>query len=77
MAMNNAPPLEAVAKVILEAITSTNPLLRYQIGKDAEKFFKAKKEMTDENIHKSMVDAVLMLIISFSLHSSYDFLKFD
>jgi hypothetical protein len=77
MAMNNAPPLEAVAKVILEAITSTNPLLRYQIGKDAEKFFKAKKEMTDENIHKSMVDVVLMLIISFSLHSSYDFLKFD
>ena len=58
-AMNNAPPPEAVAKVILEAITSTNPLLRYQIGEDAKKFFKAKKEMTDENIHKLMAEAVL------------------
>jgi len=58
-AMNNAPPPEAVAKVVLEAITSTNPLLRYQIGEDAEKFFKAKKEMTDENIHKLMAEAVL------------------
>lgn len=58
-AMKNAPPPEAVARVILEAITSTNPLLRYQIGEDAEKFFKAKKEMTDENIHKLMAEAVL------------------
>jgi hypothetical protein len=34
-------------------------LLRYQIGEDAETFFKAKKEMTDENIHKLMAEAVL------------------
>jgi hypothetical protein len=42
--MNNAPSPEAVAKVIPEAITSTNPLLRYQIGEDANTFFKAKKK---------------------------------
>jgi NAD(P)-dependent dehydrogenase (short-subunit alcohol dehydrogenase family) len=58
-AMNNAPPPETVAKVILEAITSTNPLLRYQIGDDADTFFKAKKEMTDENIRKLMIETVL------------------
>ena len=58
-AMNNAPSPEAVAKVILEAITSTNPLLRYQIGEDANTFFKAKKEMTDENIRKLMIEKVL------------------
>ena len=42
--MNNAPSPEAVAKVVLEAITSTNPLLRYQIGEDADTFSRLKKK---------------------------------
>lgn len=58
-AMNNAPPPEAVSKVILDAITSPKPLLRYQVGEDAEMYFKAKHEMTDENIHKLMIKTML------------------
>lgn len=58
-AMNDAPQPEAVAKIILDAITCTKPLLRYQVGEDANTFFKAKKEMTDENIRKLMIETVL------------------
>ena len=57
--MNYALPPEDISEVTLEAITSTNPLLRYQIGEDANTFFKAKKEMTDENIRKLIIETVL------------------
>lgn len=43
---------EVVAKVVLEAITDTNPKIRYLAGKDVEEWIEAKKKMTDEEFHK-------------------------
>jgi hypothetical protein len=40
------PPQE-VAKVILKAITSENPNMRYMVGNDAIQLLEAKKRMAD------------------------------
>lgn len=48
---NSSTP-EEVAKVVLEAITDTNPKIRYLAGKDVEEWIQAKKKMTDEEFHK-------------------------
>jgi hypothetical protein len=42
-------------------------LLRYQIGEYANPFFKARKEITDENINNLMVEAVLKVPMCFAL----------
>jgi NAD(P)-dependent dehydrogenase (short-subunit alcohol dehydrogenase family) len=42
----NASPVEVVAKVILEAVTSKNPNLRYLAGKDVEAWATNKKTMS-------------------------------
>jgi hypothetical protein len=39
----NGSPVDLVAKVILEAVTSKNPNLRYLAGKDVETWVASKK----------------------------------
>lgn len=43
-----------VAKVVLKAVTSENPNLRYLAGKDIETWMEAKRSMSDEEFHKMM-----------------------
>jgi hypothetical protein len=45
---NNGSPVEVVSKVILEAVTSKNPNLRYLAGKDVETWAANKKTMSDK-----------------------------
>jgi NAD(P)-dependent dehydrogenase (short-subunit alcohol dehydrogenase family) len=44
-------PVNAVSKVILEAVTSKNPNLRYLAGKDIETLVANKKTMNDTEFH--------------------------
>lgn len=46
---------EEVAKIILEAITSTNPDLRYVVGNDAAGLLESKNNMTDREFRKFMM----------------------
>ena len=46
---------DLVAKVVLNAVTSENPNLRYLVGKDVEEWVKGKNSMTDAEFHKMMV----------------------
>lgn len=50
MAMNGSS-VEVVAKVILEAVTSKNPNLRYLAGKDVETWAANKKTMSDTEFY--------------------------
>src|SRR5215831_4386084 len=45
---------DVVAKVVLKAVTSENPDLRYLAGKDIETVIEAKRNMSDEEFHKMM-----------------------
>ena len=45
---------DVVAKVVLEAVTSENPRLRYLAGKDMETWMEAKTSMSDEEFHNMM-----------------------
>ena len=45
---------DVVAKVVLKAVTSENPSLRYLAGKDAEDWMEAKRSMSDEEFYKMM-----------------------
>src|SRR3989442_11543620 len=45
---------DVVAKVVLEAVTSENPSLRYLAGKDVEMWLDAKTSMSDEEFHNMM-----------------------
>ena len=51
---NSSSSPELVAKVVLEAVTSDNPNLRYLAGKDAETWLDAKRNMTDEKFYEMM-----------------------
>ena len=41
-----------VARVILNAVNSPSPELRYPVGKDAESIFKARTELSDRDLEK-------------------------
>jgi hypothetical protein len=41
-----------VAQVILNAVNSSSPELRYPVGKDAESIFKARTELTDKELEQ-------------------------
>jgi NAD(P)-dependent dehydrogenase (short-subunit alcohol dehydrogenase family) len=60
MMENASSPPEEVAKVILQAITSENPQLRYTVGNDAATIIQARMKMSDNEFKK-------MIIQSFSL----------
>jgi hypothetical protein len=51
---NNGSPVEAVSKVILEAVTSKKPNFRYLAGKNAETWAANKKTMSDIEFHNSI-----------------------
>ena len=58
--MADASPPSEVARVILNAINSNVPNVRYPVGKDAESVLKAKSELSDNEmekwIHESYAD---------------------
>jgi NAD(P)-dependent dehydrogenase (short-subunit alcohol dehydrogenase family) len=60
MMENASSPPEEVAKVILQAITSENPQLRYTVGNDAATIIQARMNMSDNEFKK-------MIIQNFSL----------
>ena len=49
---------ELVAKVVLKAINTPNPNLRYLAGKDVEEWVKSKESMTDAEFHNLMAKDV-------------------
>ena len=50
----NASSPDLVAKVVLKAVTSENPSLRYLAGKDMETWMEAKTSMSYEQFHNMM-----------------------
>lgn len=52
--MQNASSPELVARIVLGAVTSKNPKLRYQAGKDVEQWVESKNKMSDEEFHNMM-----------------------
>jgi len=49
--IKNASPVDVVSKVILQAVTSNDPNLRYLAGKDVENWAAKKKAMSDTEFH--------------------------
>ena len=60
MMENESSPPEEVAKVILEAITSENPQLRYTVGHDAATLIQARLNMTETQFKKMIVQNFLV-----------------
>ena len=50
---------DVVAKVVLEAVTSENPSLRYLAGNDVETWIQGKKSMSDEEFYKMMKENLM------------------
>jgi hypothetical protein len=50
---NRSSP-DVVANVVLKAVTSENPSLRYLAGKDVEGWIEEKRSMSDEEFYKMM-----------------------
>jgi NAD(P)-dependent dehydrogenase (short-subunit alcohol dehydrogenase family) len=55
MMENASSPPEEVAKVILQAITSENPQLRYTVGNDAAAIIQARMNMPDKEFRKMVI----------------------
>ena len=56
--IKNASPVDVVSKVILQAVTSKGPNLRYLAGKDVENWAANKKTMSDTEFHNMMNNLV-------------------
>ena len=52
--MEGGSSTDVVAKVVLKAVTSENPSLRYLAGKDVETWMEGKRSMADEEFYKMM-----------------------
>jgi NAD(P)-dependent dehydrogenase (short-subunit alcohol dehydrogenase family) len=52
--LENGSSADVVAKVVLNAVTSENPNLKYLAGKDMEALMEAKRNMSDEEFYKMM-----------------------
>ena len=52
--MENGSSPDLVANVVLKAVTSENPSLRYLAGKDIETWMEGKRNMSDEEFYKMM-----------------------
>ena len=52
MLENASSSPDLVAKVVLEAVTSENPSLRYLAGKDVETWIEAKRNKSDDEFYK-------------------------
>jgi NAD(P)-dependent dehydrogenase (short-subunit alcohol dehydrogenase family) len=55
MESESSSPPEEVAKVILQAVTSENPQLRYSVGDDAANLIDARKNMPDKEFRKMIM----------------------
>jgi NAD(P)-dependent dehydrogenase (short-subunit alcohol dehydrogenase family) len=60
MMENESSPPDEVAKVILEAITSENPQLRYTVGQDAATLIQARVNMPETQFKKMIVQNFLV-----------------
>jgi hypothetical protein len=54
-ASSSSSPPEEVAKVILQAITSENPQLRYTVGNDDAAIIQARMNMSDKEFRKMVI----------------------
>jgi NAD(P)-dependent dehydrogenase (short-subunit alcohol dehydrogenase family) len=52
--LENGSSADVVAKVVLKAVTSENPSLRYLAGKDVETWIQGKRNMSDEEFYNMM-----------------------
>lgn len=52
MLENASSSPDVVAKVVLQAVTSENPSLRYLTGKDVETWIEARRNMSDDEFYK-------------------------
>ena len=52
--MENGSSPDLVARVVLKAVTSENPSLRYLAGKDIETWMEGKRNKSDEEFYKMM-----------------------
>jgi len=58
MLENASSSPDLVAKVVLQAVTSENPSLsRYLAGKDVETWIEAKRNMSDDEFYKMMMQS--------------------
>jgi NAD(P)-dependent dehydrogenase (short-subunit alcohol dehydrogenase family) len=57
--MENGADAKLVAQVVLNAITSEDPELRYVTGKDIEDWMEARKNMSDRQLHDMMKQNLL------------------
>lgn len=57
--LDNAPPPVEVTRVILKAVTSEHPELRYPIGDDASALLKAKRTISDAEFGNLMKKQLL------------------
>lgn len=51
---NNGTDPKYVADIVLDAVTTVKPKLRYLAGKDVEKIMKTKERMSDEDFHSAL-----------------------
>jgi hypothetical protein len=54
---SSSSPPDLVAKVVLQAVTSENPSLRYLAGKDVEMWIEVKRNMSDDEFYKMMMQS--------------------
>jgi hypothetical protein len=54
MLENTSSSPDLVAKVVVQAITSENPSLRYSAGKGCRNVDKSKRNMSDDEFYKMM-----------------------
>jgi hypothetical protein len=52
--MEGGSSADVVAKVVLKAVTSENPSLRYLAGNDAETWMEEKRSMSEQEFYKMM-----------------------
>jgi hypothetical protein len=52
--MENGSSPDLVPKVVVKAVTSENPSLRYLAGKDIETWMEGKRNTSDEAFYKMM-----------------------
>jgi NAD(P)-dependent dehydrogenase (short-subunit alcohol dehydrogenase family) len=55
----NASSSELVANIVLEAVTTKNPNLRYLAGKDVEQWIEQKKKLSDKEFFKIIKKSLL------------------
>jgi NAD(P)-dependent dehydrogenase (short-subunit alcohol dehydrogenase family) len=58
MKRNSSSP-ELVANIVLEAVTSKNPNLRYLVGKDVEQWIEQKKKLSDKEFFNMIKQSLL------------------